>query len=139
MMPAVRPRDLYAQRLIERRDAAAALRKRELTISFVRVAVAVIAVILLFVRAWLALIPVALFIALAIVHERIIRARKRLESGAAVYERGIARIDGTWAGRGGRGDEFADDQHPSAADFVLFGNASLFPLILIAYLLTCCL
>ncbi|PYQ28286.1 MAG: DNA mismatch repair protein MutS [Acidobacteria bacterium] len=132
MMPAVRPRDLYAQRLIERRDAAAALRKRELTISFVRVAVAVIAVILLFVRAWLALIPVALFIALAIVHERIIRARKRLESGAAFYERGIARIDGTWAGRGDRGDEFADDHHPYAADFDLFGNASLFELISLA-------
>jgi hypothetical protein len=117
MMRGVLPRDLYSTRFSERKTAAAALRKRELTISFVRVGIAAIAVILLFVRPWFALIPVALFIALAIVHERVIRTRKRLESGAAFYERGIARIDGTWAGRGDRGDEFADDHHPYAADF----------------------
>lgn len=97
-----------------------------------RVAIALLAVILFFVRIWLALIPIALFIALAIVHERVIRARKRLESGAAFYERGVARIDGTWAGRGDRGDEFADDHHPYAADFDLFGSGSLFELISLA-------
>jgi len=126
------PRDLYTARLSERKIAAAALRKRELTLSFVRVAIAVLVVVLFFIRIWLALIPIALFIALAVVHERVIRARKRLEGGAAFYERGIARIDGTWAGRGDRGDEFADDHHPYAADFDLFGSGSLFELISLA-------
>jgi hypothetical protein len=126
------PRDLYTARLSERKSAAAALRKRELTLSFTRVAIAVLVVVLFFIRIWLALIPIALFIALAIVHERVIRARKRLEGGAAFYERGIARIDGTWAGRGDRGDEFADDHHPYAADFDFFGSGSLFELISLA-------
>ena len=126
------PSDLYAQRLTERRDAAAALRRRELTYSFARVALIAATVVLLFVHAAFALIPFALFFVVAVAHDRLIRARKRLESGAAFYERGIARIDGTWPGRGDRGEEFTDDHHPYANDFDLFGRGSLFELISLA-------
>jgi hypothetical protein len=128
----VTPRELYTQRLSERRDAAAALRRRELTFSITRVVVIAAAVVLLLFRPIFALIPVALFFILAVAHDRLIRARKRLESGAAFYERGMARIDDTWAGGGDRGDEFADDHHPYANDFDLFGRGSLFELISLA-------
>ena len=126
------PREIYAARIGERRDAAAALRKRELTLSVARVAMIVLAIVLAFFRTPATLIAIAAFVILAIVHDRLIRARKQLESGAAFYERGIARIDGTWAGRGDRGDEFADDHHPYANDFDLFGRGSLFELISLA-------
>src|SRR5215212_4807859 len=126
------PGELYAARSTERRAAAGALRRRELTISFSRVGAIVLALILGYLRAPLGLIGVAAFVILAIVHERVIRARKRVESSAAFYDRGLARIDGGWQGRGDKGDEFADDHHPYASDFDLFGHGSLFELISLA-------
>lgn len=131
-MPHVTPRELYDERLAARQRDAAALRRREATISYTRVALVVGAVGIGFVNLSLTLVPIAAFVILAIVHERVIRARKRLERSAAFYERGIARIDGTWQGGGDAGEEFADDHHPYANDFDLFGRASLFELISLA-------
>jgi hypothetical protein len=79
-----------------------------------------------------ALLPLVAFIALVVVHDRVIRSRKRAEGGAAFYTRGLARIDGTWAGLGDAGTDLADEHHPYAADFDLFGRGSLFELISIA-------
>ena len=131
-MPRVLARDLYSERLAARREAAAALRRRETSISLARVGVIVLAVILLYVQPLLALVPIFGFLALAVVHERVIRARKRLESGAAFYERGVERLDGTWQGHGDPGNEFADDHHPYANDFDVFGRGSLYELISLA-------
>jgi len=131
-MRRVTPRDLYAQRLAERRSAAVALRRRELVISLSRVGAIVLAIVIGYFRAPLGLIAVAAFIILAVIHERVIRARKRIESSAAFYGRGLARIDGTWQGGGDAGEEFADDHHPYASDFDLFGAGSLYELISLA-------
>ena len=79
-----------------------------------------------------ALVPLAAFIVLVVMHERVIRARKRAESGAAFYERGLGRVDDSWAGKGDPGSDFADDHHPYAGDFDLFGRGSLFELISVA-------
>ena len=125
-------RDLYAQRLGERRAAAAARRRRELTISFARVGAILFAIAVAYFNGWIALAALAAFIVLAIVHERVIRSRKRLESSAAFYERGLARIEGGWQGKGDRGEEFAEEHHPYAGDFDLFGHGSLFELISLA-------
>ncbi len=125
-------RDLYANQLSARRSEAAALRLRERRVSVVRLLLIAAAIGVAFWNVAAALVPIAGFAVLVVVHERIIRARKQAESGAAFYERGLGRIDGTWQGKGDPGTDFADDHHPYAGDFDLFGKASLFELISIA-------
>jgi hypothetical protein len=125
-------RELYSHRLSARQSESAALRLRERRVSLVRLVLIAIAIAIAFWNAAAALIPVALFVVLVVLHERIIRARKRAENGAAFYERGLGHIDGTWQGKGDAGADFVDDHHPYAGDFDLFGRASLFELISIA-------
>jgi hypothetical protein len=125
-------RDLYSERLTTRQAEAAALRLRERRISIVRLLLIAAAIAIAFWNAAAALVPVVLFVILVVLHERIIRARKRAENGAAFYERGLGRIDGTWQGKGDAGSDFADDHHPYAGDFDVFGRGSLFELISIA-------
>lgn len=125
-------RELYSERLAARQSAANDLRARERKISLVRLALIAAAIGVAFWKLAAAIVPVVAFVVLVIAHERIIRTRKRAESGAAFYERGLGRIDGTWQGKGDPGTEFADDHHPYAGDFDLFGRASLFELISIA-------
>jgi hypothetical protein len=63
------------------------------------------------------------------VHARIRRRRLRAERRAAFYRRGLARLDGQWAGAGSTGTRFNDPHHPYAADLDLFGEGSLFELL----------
>jgi predicted ATPase len=77
---------------------------------------------------WLA-IPVLLYLALALSHERILRRRAEAESAAAFYRRGIARIEDRWAGMGQPGDRFRSEQHVYADDLDLFGRGCLFELL----------
>jgi hypothetical protein len=77
---------------------------------------------------WL-LVPVALYLALAIFHERILRARSRAETSAALYRKGVARIEDRWSGTGQPGDRFRDENHVYAADLDLFGTGCLFELL----------
>ena len=125
-------RGLYSGRLEERQREAAALRARERGLSMARLAAIGAAIVLAFFSLAVTLVPVAAFVALVVVHERVVRARRRLERSAAFYERGVARLDGTWQGGGDAGDDFADEHHPYAGDFDLFGRGSLFELISLA-------
>ncbi len=77
---------------------------------------------------WL-LLPIGLYIVLAIFHERTIRARTRAETAAALYRRGIARIEDHWTGTGQTGDRFRDEKHVYAEDLDLFGKGCLFELL----------
>ncbi len=78
---------------------------------------------------WLLLVPVTGFIALAIMQTRITQARRRCERAAALYERGLERLDDHWAGRGATGERFLEHSHPYAEDLDLFGHGSLFELL----------
>jgi len=80
---------------------------------------------------WLAL-PVAAFIALMAIHQRLHRAEERLTRAVKFYERGLARLEDRWAGTGEAcqlGEQFADKLHPYAEDLDLFGKGSLFELL----------
>ena len=125
-------RELYAHRLAERGSAAGELKKRERRLSIARLLSVAAAIALTFWSVAVALVPIAAFVVLVIVHERVVRRRRQLESRAAFYERGIERIDGTWAGRGDGGEAFLEEHHPYAADFDLFGRGSIFELISLA-------
>jgi len=125
-------RALYARRLEELNGTAVALRQRERTVSVLRLILIAAAIVIAFRSVAAALLPLVAFFTFVVLHDRIIRMRRRAENGAAFYTRGLARIDGTWPGGGDGGDELGDEHHPYAADFDLFGRGSLFELISIA-------
>lgn len=127
-----RMRELYVERLTLRQESSAALRAREKSISIVRLLLIAATIGLAFWSVLAALVPLIAFVALVVVHERVIRARKRAEGGAAFYGRGLARVDDAWPGTGDAGSEFFEDHHPYAGDFDLFGRGSLFELISVA-------
>src|SRR5271165_5171811 len=78
---------------------------------------------------WWLLAPVALFIGLVVWHERIARRQTLAQRGLAYYDRGLARLDDSWAGSGNTGEGFRDPRHVYADDLDVFGRGSLFELI----------
>lgn len=76
---------------------------------------------------WFA-VPLVTFLALAIAHQKVLNTIERARRARRIYERGIARLDGTWAGTGADGARFADGA-PFARDLDLFGSGSLFQLL----------
>lgn len=78
---------------------------------------------------WLLPIPVAVFIALIVWHERISRNVANEERAVAWYQRALDRLDHKWAGSGESGERFRDPAHPYADDLDIFGKGSLFQLI----------
>jgi hypothetical protein len=74
-------------------------------------------------------LPVVAFAVVAVVHEAVARRRRVAERAVAFYDRGLARLEDRWAGRGELGTRFLNEAHPYAADLDLFGRASLFELL----------
>jgi hypothetical protein len=75
-------------------------------------------------------IPAALFVLLAILHERVLRALRCCSRITAFYQRGLARLEDRWAEAGGEnGERFLDPTHPYTRDLDIFGSASLFQLL----------
>jgi len=77
---------------------------------------------------WL-LLPVAVFAALAIRHDRVLQARRAAERTIDFYRRGLDRLTDAWAGSGEDGARFGSPDHLYQADLDLFGRGSLFQLI----------
>ena len=77
--------------------------------------------------AW-ALVPAIAFGGLLVVHARLLNRAERAQRAHRLYQRGLARLEGRWAGTGMDGSRFLDD-HPYARDLDLFGRGSLFELI----------
>jgi hypothetical protein len=72
--------------------------------------------------------PAVAFVALVIWHDQILNRTERSRRARRIYERGMSRLDGTWAGTGADGARFL----PAAVfapDLDLFGPASLFQLL----------
>jgi len=129
------PRVEYETRLKRWRERLADLDRRHLHLSHARlVAAAVIAMLLwlAFGRAaispwWIAAGAIG-FGALAVAHARVLQRIERGQRAAALYERALERLSGTWQGKGRDGDRFLGD-HPYARDLDIFGHASLFELL----------
>ncbi|HLY91925.1 MAG TPA: mismatch repair protein [Candidatus Angelobacter sp.] len=125
----------YQTRLEQHESTAAQLNRRHLFLGNVQIAL-FLAILLLawFSRAswvclYLLLGAVVVFIALSVVHRRAMRGMTRARRAAAVYIRGIARIEDRWAGSGDTGEEFKDPLHPYADDLDILGQGSLFQLL----------
>ncbi len=130
------PRGAYARLLEERRADIALREKRHRALGYARLAVVACAAVVVWLAlarqafsiAWV-LVPVALFAALIVVHEQLLRVLERRRRAARYFERSLARLDGNWMGAGEPGERYLDAAHPYAKDLDLFGPGSLFELI----------
>jgi hypothetical protein len=77
---------------------------------------------------WMAL-PALAFLALMFVHAVILKKLERAKRAVAFYQKGIARLEGRWAGTGDGGARFLEETHPYARDLDLFGEGSIFELL----------
>lgn len=131
----IEPRAEYTKRLEDHLKIAAAKERLHIRCGNLKLLTIVLAIVVgLFVLLkslspyWI-LVPVTLFGALVVIHERILRARDHAQTVVALYRRGIARIDDNWAGTGSTGDRFRDPKHVYAEDLDLFGRGCLFELL----------
>lgn len=74
-------------------------------------------------------IVLAVFALVFVLHERVLRRLRVTRQRVRFYERGLARLEGRWAGAGRQGVEFLDEAHPYARDLDLFGKGGLFELL----------
>ena len=126
----------YRDRIDERRAVALELHGIERRLAWARLFVFVGGVTMLWPALttdapglhWL-LVPVGLFAATVLVHERSRRSRRRAERAVAFYERGLARVEDRWSEYGSGGERFRNAEHPYASDLDLFGRGSLFQLV----------
>jgi hypothetical protein len=127
------PRSIYDERLTKRRAEAASLRGSERAVAIARIVCFLGAIMVAVLRfsGWVA-IPLVAFVVLIVVHDRLIRRRRRAEAAARFCERGIERMSGTWQGKGFDGSNFATEHHPFAADLDVFGKGSLYEVLCIA-------
>jgi hypothetical protein len=130
------PRSTYSRLLAERQAEIAARERRHRALGYWRLAAvacgAAIVGMALFqgsVSVMWAAIPLVVFVTLAVRHERVLRVLERRRRAVRFFERGLARLDGRWAGTGESGDRYLDPAHPYARDLDLFGKGSLFELI----------
>jgi hypothetical protein len=130
------PRDEISRRLAARREEVVRHDRRDATVAWTRLGVFAAAIgvgwLALATKAlapaWL-LAPLAGFVALAVIHDRVFAARSRARRAIAFHERALGRLEGRFAGTGTPGDGFADPAHPYAQDLDLFGTGSLFELL----------
>lgn len=129
------PRDEYNARIAMWNETLARGERRHLLISNLRLGVFAAGAI----AAWLSLarnviapgyllLPAVAFVVLLIVHARALNAHERALRARQYFDRGIARLDGTWAGQGADGARFLEG-HPYGRDLDLFGIGSLFQLL----------
>lgn len=126
------PRLEYLRRLGERREAAARLARRDEAVANLRLAtfLAIPLVLGMAGLGWIgipwATIPTVLFAGLVLISARLSDVSRRAARAVGFYERGLARLDGTWMGHGQDGARFLAEEHPYAADLDVFGRGSLY-------------
>ncbi len=74
-------------------------------------------------------LPAALLLTLAVVHEHLLRRLERRRRAERYFVKALERLDGKWAGKGEAGDRYLYPAHPYARDLDLFGKGSLFELV----------
>jgi len=141
----------YDQRLTALQQLQTAERRREMAVARLKLAAGALIVILAFLYVGHPKIASSLalgaalvgFVALLVVHERVLRSIARRERAERFYERGLARLHGTWmeipekVGKARKGNaamdetgtQFLPNDHAYARDLDLFGKGSLFHLL----------
>jgi hypothetical protein len=136
---ALDPRGAYESLRARRAAEAGRFDRQNATIAGGRLVIFVAGAIV----AWLALVsgsitaawllpPVLAFVALVIVHDRVIRREAAARRSVALWEEGLRRTDDQWAGRGVAGEHLIPPGHPCAEDLDLFGTGALFERLCLA-------
>jgi len=81
------------------------------------------------ISSWWLLAPVAVFIALAVWHGRVVRERTFARRAITYYDHGLARLADHWMGTGNTGERFSNPEHVYSGDLDIFGKGSLFELV----------
>jgi hypothetical protein len=123
------PRLEYARRLQLRREAVEFHERRHRRVGTLRLAAALVFFLVLWFAPWWAIVPLAVFVGMVIVHLRIAEAKRQAIKAVAFYEMGIARVEDRWIGKGQSTELMRDETHLYAADLDIFGKASLFELL----------
>jgi MutS domain V len=130
------PSEEYRRRLDARLQIISARECQHFRLGYLKVAAIAAFLVLLWIHLarhllsgyWL-LAPVGCYAVLAILHERVIRARTHAETAANLYRRGLSRIEDRWSGTGTSGERFIDAKHVYAGDLDVFGRGCLFELL----------
>jgi hypothetical protein len=128
--------DEYRQRLKQQESRIAHYERIHERLGYTRLSLALI----LGVTAWAALwkhafspwwisAPLLIFVVIAAIHARVLRARELAQRAVSFYRQGFARIEDRWAGTGQTGERFNDPNHVYATDLDLFGRGGLFELL----------
>jgi hypothetical protein len=130
------PSEEYRQRQQAREEKVAHFDKVHLRLGNVRLLLAIVTLVAAWLRfernafsSWWLLLPVLLFVALAIFHARILRMRTCAERAVDIYRKGLARIEDRWIGTGHKGERIDISSSLYATDLDLFGHGSLFELL----------
>lgn len=136
--PKEAPSDVYSRELSRLAALQALDRRRERILGYAKLVIAVLALIALLPLSRhvtglaLLLVPIIVFIVLAVRQEKLLTSIRYRTRAMDFYERGLARLSDRWAGTGETGERFLDPAHPYARDLDLFGRASLFEYLSIA-------
>jgi hypothetical protein len=126
------PAEAYAAELNSLSELQASQQRREQLLGYSKllIAVATLGVAVFLPRHAVAfallLAPVAAFLVLAVLQEKLLASIRYRTRAIAFYARGLARLNDQWAGSGETGERFLDPSHRYARDLDLFGQASLF-------------
>ncbi|HWG22325.1 MAG TPA: hypothetical protein VG225_17505 [Terracidiphilus sp.] len=126
------PAAQYAHQLDSLNRLQSAEERREHLLGFTKLAVAALTLIaagflIHHVSGLVVLLaPAALFVALAVWHEKLLATIRYRRRAIRFYQDGVARLNDEWRGRGETGGRFLDPAHPYARDLDIFGDASLF-------------
>jgi len=116
----------FRLRLAARREAVERHERQFRTLGYLRLLTVVAGAGLAWVQIWTLPLAVSAFLALLIWHERIARSAALEKRAIAFYQRGLARLEGTWTTSGETGARFASPQHPYSGDLDIFGPGSMF-------------
>ena len=129
------PDAVYSRSLRELKTLQARDQRRATVLGFTKLALAGLTVALVVALLHrpgvlgLVLLPVAAFALLAVRQEKTLQIVRHRTRAIQFYERGLGRLNGSWAGSGETGERFLDPLHPYARDLDLFGKGSLFELL----------
>ena len=132
----VAPSEQYQQRLQFWRGEHAGAERGFRRLGNARLVTALAAVVLAaisfgagWISGWWLLAPLAIFIALAITHDRVDRRRASAARAIMYFEHAAARLTNRWIGSGNQGERFRNPKHIYADDLDVFGRGSLFELL----------
>ena len=135
----VSPLDEYKQRRAARAAAHARLARTDARIASCRLTAVALTAVCVWLGVfydgppefppWLPVIPIAIFIGLAVWHDRVLHSADCMRRAVDFYDRGIARVEDRWQSEEPSGARFLQEDHLYARDLDLFGPASLFQLL----------